>query len=30
VKGREAGVHVTWLREFHECSPDADDGTMSC
>jgi hypothetical protein len=30
VKGREAGVHVLWLREeFHECPPDPDEATVT-
>jgi hypothetical protein len=30
VKGREAGVHVLWLREeFCECHPDVDEATMT-
>jgi hypothetical protein len=30
VKGREAGVRVSWLREdFRECPPDADEATMT-
>jgi hypothetical protein len=30
VKGREAGVYVTWLREeFRECPPGADDATVT-
>jgi hypothetical protein len=30
VKGREAGVHVSWLREeFCECPLDADEATVT-
>jgi hypothetical protein len=30
VKGREAGVHVTWLREeLHECPSNADEATVT-
>jgi hypothetical protein len=30
VKGREAGVHVSLLREeFRECPPDADEATVT-
>jgi hypothetical protein len=30
VKGREAGVHMTWLREeFLECHPDVDEAIVT-
>jgi hypothetical protein len=30
VKGREAEVRVSWLREeFRECPPDADEATVT-
>jgi hypothetical protein len=30
MKGREAGVRMTWLHEeFRECPPDADEATMT-
>jgi hypothetical protein len=30
VKGQEARVRVSWLREeFHECPPDADEATVT-
>jgi hypothetical protein len=30
VKGREAGVHVTWLREeLRECPSNADEATVT-
>jgi hypothetical protein len=30
MKGREAGVRMTWLHEeFHECPPDVDEATMT-